>query len=390
MKKYRRMYAAVVVCTLLLLFFFSTAYLLALFLLEIALVLFLHTLLHLEMRSLTTKLSIRSGCMVGESCPMIFEFYGKTPFVAAGALHVVIEFQNALYGRSVTQELKIPSTRSKKKYEILFTPVSCGEEHIVTKEIVCYDVFGITSVRLTPMTEQVVVVVPKSVPIRLTSEASLHGRREGEQYDYRKKGMDTSEVFDLREYQPGDDVRFIHWKLSGKLDHLLVKEPAYSSHYDTIVLFDGALGMGEKLWEEHVVSGALEFAIAFSDHLLEISRAHCVAALMNESLVVTEVTSYYDLIPFIQQNMGVPLPKQGGGGLSHFLMQHLNEQYSRVIYIAAGAFPEELYALAKEQEVTAVCITDTLEDVRTVKKGKSSLIEIPCSRIYEQVHHFYV
>ena len=61
-----------------------------------------------------------------------------------------------------------------------------------------------------------------------------------------------------------------------------------------------------------------------------------------------------------------------------------------MIYIAAGAFPEELYALAKEQEVTAVCITDTLEDVRTVKKGKSSLIEIPCSRIYEQVHHFYV
>lgn len=53
-----------------------------------------------------------------------------------------------------------------------------------------------------------------------------------------RKGSDASEVFDLRTYQPGDDIHTIHWKLSQKTDELLVREPADSPRFDTLVLMD--------------------------------------------------------------------------------------------------------------------------------------------------------
>ena len=39
-----------------------------------------------------------------------------------------------------------------------------------------------------------------------------------------KPGDDPSEIFNIREYHPGDAVSRIHWKLSSKSDILFIKE----------------------------------------------------------------------------------------------------------------------------------------------------------------------
>ena len=390
MKRYRLIYGGMVLITLLLLFIFGNTYLFALAVMEMVLVVVLYVMLRIETLSLNCELHVNPGCVVGEQCPMYFEFQGKTPWMATGVVRVVLEFRNALYGRSAVQELRIPSTHRKSRYEIAYHPQTCGEEHIICKEIVFYDVFGITSVRLKPMTEQMVVVVPQSVPIQLLEQTPSSGNSEGEQNDYHKRGNDPSEVFDLREYQAGDDVRAIHWKLSSKLDKLVVKEAGYSTHFDTIVLFDVGLGNGETEWDEQVISGAMDFAITFSEKLLGIQRAHYVAALMNQKMELKEITSYNQLVQFIHQNMGVCLPEQTGGALAHFLLDSLQNHFSKILYIAAGEFPEALYRLAEETEVTAVCITDKAEGVGTIEKGKSNLIEIPRAELYERIHYFYV
>lgn len=47
-----------------------------------------------------------------------------------------------------------------------------------------------------------------------------------------RKGSDASEMFDIRDYVPGDDIRTIHWKLSGKTDELIVRQASAPSHYN--------------------------------------------------------------------------------------------------------------------------------------------------------------
>lgn len=390
MKKYRLIYGGMVLITLLFLFIFGNTYLFALAIMEIALLVILYAMLRLETLSLTSALHVSQGCVVGEQCPMYFEFQGKSPFIATGVVRVVLEFRNALYGRNVVQELRIPSTHTKSRYEVEFHPQTCGEEHIICREIVLYDVFGITSVHLKPIMEQMVVVVPQSVPIQLLENAVSSGVSEGEQNDYRRRGNDFSEVFDLREYRAGDDARSIHWKLSSKLDELVVKEAGYSTHFDTIVLFDVGMGNGKEQWSEQVISGALDFAITFSEKLLELQKPHYVATLMNQGLVLKEISSYNQLIQFVHQNMGIRLPEYNGGSLAHFLLDSMQNKFSKILYISAGEFTEELYRLADETEVTAVCITNKTDGVGTIEKGKSNLIEIPRDELYEHDHYFYV
>lgn len=39
-------------------------------------------------------------------------------------------------------------------------------------------------------------------------------------------GDDPGETYDIREYRSGDSIRQIHWKLSGKLDDIMIREKA--------------------------------------------------------------------------------------------------------------------------------------------------------------------
>lgn len=54
----------------------------------------------------------------------------------------------------------------------------------------------------------------------------------------RKKGHDFSDVQDVRQYQPGDKLQSIHWKLSAKKDDLMVKERVSLSSSQLVVLVE--------------------------------------------------------------------------------------------------------------------------------------------------------
>lgn len=55
-------------------------------------------------------------------------------------------------------------------------------------------------------------------------------------------GEDRSEVYQLREYRPGDDIRQIHWKLSSKLDELILKEASQPESRSLLVFWDKRSG----------------------------------------------------------------------------------------------------------------------------------------------------
>ena len=88
-------------------------------------------------------------------------------------------------------------------------------------------------VQLSDASERV-VVIPDTFPIG-TSDSRLYGgrRASGSQTLSNVIGDDPSEVLDTRTYQEGDTLHQIHWKLSAKMDELLVK--VYSASADKAV-----------------------------------------------------------------------------------------------------------------------------------------------------------
>ena len=62
-----------------------------------------------------------------------------------------------------------------------------------------------------------------SVGIRI-SERTRNFFGDADVYDDFHPGDDASEIFDIREFQAGDRIQNIHWKLSAKTDKLIVRE----------------------------------------------------------------------------------------------------------------------------------------------------------------------
>lgn len=68
-------------------------------------------------------------------------------------------------------------------------------------------------------------IFPKPFVININGTQILNNELiESDEYDKHKKGSDKTEIFNIREYVPGDTVRDIHWKLSSKMDKCMVKE----------------------------------------------------------------------------------------------------------------------------------------------------------------------
>ncbi len=56
-------------------------------------------------------------------------------------------------------------------------------------------------------------------------------------------GDDPGETYDIREYQPGDSIRQIHWKLSGKLDDIMIREKSFPVD-DTVLILAESVSDG--------------------------------------------------------------------------------------------------------------------------------------------------
>lgn len=79
-------------------------------------------------------------------------------------------------------------------------------------------------------------------------------------------------MFDIRSYAPGDDIRSIHWKLSGKTDELIVRQASDRTHYDLVILPD----FGRKQGGRDITAGELTRCVAL---VIELSRPPCAVGV---------------------------------------------------------------------------------------------------------------
>jgi hypothetical protein len=81
-------------------------------------------------------------------------------------------------------------------------------------------------------------VSPTLFPVQVTLTQQATPDPEGEHWSATRPGSDPSETFAIREYLPGDPVRQIHWKLSQKLDTLMLRELGLPVAEETLLLLE--------------------------------------------------------------------------------------------------------------------------------------------------------
>ena len=113
--------------------------------------------------------------------------------------------------------------KSKLRLSCKVSSEHSGVRTVRVKCIVLYDFLQIFSCRL-PVPEPVeLYILPPVRQLHLVIKAQP-GDGSAEEEDDTRKGEDPSVTYQIREYQPGDSMRGIHWKLSARTDRWMVRE----------------------------------------------------------------------------------------------------------------------------------------------------------------------
>jgi uncharacterized protein (DUF58 family) len=200
--------------------------------------------------------------------------------------HVEIEvlMKNELFDVTGSHKIVIPAYGrgvNTVNYQLSQSLLGVLNASVISVKI--SDWFGFVSLSCPIKAEKDFVVYPNS---RINVEPDMTAMSLGmsEMEESKKKGYDFSEVTDVREYQPGDKLQNIHWKLSAKKDLLMVKERVSMSSSQLIILVelinDGANVLNDILKatygiSEFLVDNQLPFTLChWSEKLSELEMEY--------------------------------------------------------------------------------------------------------------------
>ncbi|MEG0663382.1 MAG: DUF58 domain-containing protein, partial [Anaerovoracaceae bacterium] len=227
-------------------------------------------------------LGSKKGLMVEIQVPFSMEKGGEMcfsyqmtngSFFPAARIEIQLETENQLtFG---TSKRKIYTGIGGKKAEELALKLkgaSIGATVIRTKSIRLFDAFALFTIKKATPEDKITVVYPQLAPMELELEKPVENiMGEGSKYSTEKSGLDVSELFSLREYEEGDEIRKIHWKLSSKIDKTIVREFSLPLNYSVFLLIELV-----KV-EEELMDKGLETFLSLSRTLLMNGVNHNLA-----------------------------------------------------------------------------------------------------------------
>mgnify|MGYP000484168290 CR=1 FL=1 len=102
----------------------------------------------------------------------------------------------------------------------------CGRVRLNVESARLYDCFGLIGVKTQLDAHGACVVQPDTFLQTLVISPAAAHIDDTEDYSNERPGYDLSEMFQIRDYVPGDSQRQVHWKLSHKYGKLIVKDPS--------------------------------------------------------------------------------------------------------------------------------------------------------------------
>ena len=119
--------------------------------------------------------------------------------------------------------------------------VGCGKINCTFDHVRLNGLFGLIPIPCRASARASFTVLPDLFDVAVSYDLQESDSFDNEVYSPYRKGQDRSETFQIREYEQGDDLKQIHWKLSGKLDKLIVRDPSLPLDKSLMVVMDKSL-----------------------------------------------------------------------------------------------------------------------------------------------------
>ena len=359
--KYRIGYGLLVAALTLLLFRFSASGMLWLLVLLACLAIVLVCLLWIDAKRFVLKFQMAAGGRIGSSVRMQLEPIAQKWFLAAGMAAVDLEIIHVMTGETETERILLPLRERQKCYETELTAVVCGEMIFRCKGIEIRDVLGLFRMKCAAFPEKRIMIYPEKVTMSLTLSHDIAGSGSLEGKMQNRSGNDQSEMFDIRDYVPGDDIRSIHWKLSSKTDNLILRQPSKPFRYDFALMPDFGLEQAGGTVSKEELNRAAALVIALGDELLAQAVNFCMIIPGKRGIQICEVHSGQEWYQLLPQWFGVQMPQQSGSGMKFFLAEHLEQYFSRLVIFSAGKYASDIRTLGSHIGVTLIGVEKEVE-----------------------------
>ena len=149
-----------------------------------------------------------------------------------------------------------------------------GNYSIGVSDVVCHDLFGMFKYTYNLNIFKSIFVLPRR--ITLANNEGDDRSESSTEITSRFGGNDKTEQNDVRQYQIGDSLRAVHWKLSSKTQDLMVKQYSMNKEKRTYIFCDTAARYDAEDEEKYLpdinefaVDGVVESAIAIATSVLK-------------------------------------------------------------------------------------------------------------------------
>lgn len=198
---------------------------------------------------------------------------GKIPLVHAKA---VLECKNSFNGekKRIAKNLSVGAGK-KEKIGFVVESTGCGVVNIQVKKLVLTDVTGLIRVHKKVEKNCDVTFLPQQLEMDMDVDFQLWNTYgESDIYDKHRPGDDPSEIFDIRDFRPGDRLQKVHWRATAKAGKFMVKENARPLACGLVVLLDL-----NSVREDYFINGDrfVTLILSYSAMLLRKECYHYIA-----------------------------------------------------------------------------------------------------------------
>jgi uncharacterized protein (DUF58 family) len=370
MLKYKILYAAAIVLAAAAFLVANSAAALLLLIVMILLPIFIKLSVTKTAGKITIKCTMTEACLVGvEAKPLIIKIENSS-HIPVGNLELLISFQNHMFGTEREERVKLCGIGKKMEFEVPIDTEKCGRSEVIIKEVHCCDVMDIMRSSVDFKWKKRYTVYPSLPGLRLHTQKLLAAEFGGTNYDHTRRGNDNSEVFQVREYAEGDNLSAAHWKLSAKLDDIIIREWGRPNNFRILVLLDL---MKEDITGKEismdVLSTIMGVSASISHMLIGQGIGHNVCMLNRGLQLDMSIHQDVDSDVMLDEMMSIVVPKESVNIVDEALAIGMQSKYSKLVYIGPQANTDMLKELGAYMDMTAIAVRDTGETLYSRESG---------------------
>lgn len=303
-----------------------------------------------SLRAIAAAVELPSSCTAGDSVDARLVLSGGRFMPSVDCL---LRVENVYTGELLEREV---SVSGREGVSVKLTPRHCGLLRVSVDRAYLRDPLGLVRLRVSCASEWDMFVAPTRFETRITLADDVDMSAESDEYSMTKAGNDPSETFGVREYQPGDPIKQIHWKLSQKSDRLMLRELGLPIVRRALLLLDTTASDGERPRPE-LLHAAAEVFFSASAALCEQEIAHVAAWRQGDMLVCREIGTVEDADAAATGYLSEP-SRADGASIAELYAETFERCGYAHVAVISPCRPRSVELLYGGNRVTALCPFD--------------------------------